>query len=216
MRYSGVLFDLYGTLVPPFRRREHTEMIRECAEQLGIPFDDCHRGWGETFPRRMRGEFASVGDNFVWVLRQMDRRANRRALARAEATYGQFAVEGLQPVAGAVEMLECLRSRGLRIGHVSNCAPDIPGLWGQSVLANYFDHCAFSYQVGAMKPDAAIYQAALDALGLVPSKRSMSGTGATRNSPAPPGVGCTRSWSPWISRIRTMPGAPMWRAGRDR
>ena len=178
MRYPGVLFDLYGTLVPPFRMREHTEMIRECAAQLGLPFEACHRGWGESFPRRMRGEFASVADNFHWVLRQANRRATRGALARAGASYGRFAAEGLQPVAGAVEMLECLSSRGLRIGLVSNCAPDIPWLWGQSILAKYFGYCAFSCQVGAMKPEAAIYHAALDALGLMPDETLYVGDGS--------------------------------------
>jgi putative hydrolase of the HAD superfamily len=178
VRYSGVLFDLYGTLVPPFRMREHVEMIRQCAEQLGLPFEDCHRYWGQTFPQRMRGEFAGAADNFAWVLRQMDRRATRGALARAEAIYAQFAAEGLQPVAGAVEMLACLRSRGLRIGLVSNCAPDIPALWAQSVLAQYFDHCAFSCQVRAVKPEAAIYQAALDALGLAPGETLYVGDGS--------------------------------------
>jgi putative hydrolase of the HAD superfamily len=178
VRYSGVLFDLYGTLVPPFRMREHTEMIRQCAEQLGLSFDDCHRSWGETLPHRMRGKFAGAADNFAWVLRQSDRRATRRALARAEAIYGRFAAQGLEPVAGAVEMLACLRSRGLRVGLVSNCAPDIPALWAQSVLAKYFDHCAFSCQVGAMKPEAAIYQAALDALGLAPGETLYVGDGS--------------------------------------
>ncbi len=178
MRCSGVLFDLYGTLVTPFRMREHAQMIRECAQQLGLPFEECHRYWGETFPRRMRGEFASVADNFAWVLRQMHRQATGDALACAEAIHGRFAAEGLQPVAGAVEMLEGLRSRGLRIGLVSNCAPDVPVLWGQSVLASYFDHCAFSCQVGAMKPAAAIYRAALDALGLAPSETLYVGDGS--------------------------------------
>jgi putative hydrolase of the HAD superfamily len=172
------LFDLYGTLVSPFRMREHTEMIRQCAEQLGLPFDDCHHHWGQTFPQRMRGEFAGAADNFAWVLRQLDRRATHRALARAEATYARFAAEGLEPVAGAVELLDCLHSRGLRIGLVSNCAPDIPGLWAQSILAQYFDHCAFSCQVGAVKPEAAIYRAALHALDLAPGDTLYVGDGS--------------------------------------
>src|SRR4051812_21191843 len=43
VRCSGILFDLFGTLVAPFRMREHTEAIRECAELLGIGFEECHR-----------------------------------------------------------------------------------------------------------------------------------------------------------------------------
>ena len=41
MRYSGVLFDLFGTLVAPFRMREHMDALRECAQHLAtqLPAD---------------------------------------------------------------------------------------------------------------------------------------------------------------------------------
>jgi putative hydrolase of the HAD superfamily len=178
MRYSGVLFDLFGTLIAPFRMREHMDALRECAHQLGISFDDCHRYWGETFPRRARGEFASVTDNFNWIARQLGQRLAPQALTKAEAVYERFTTAGLVPVAGALETLAWLRARGLRLGLVSNCAPDIPRLWSTSVFAPYFDHCAFSCQVGAVKPEPAIYRAALDALGLCPEQTLYIGDGS--------------------------------------
>ena len=46
MRYSGVLFDLFGTLIPPFRMREHMDVLRECAQTLEISFEACYRHWG--------------------------------------------------------------------------------------------------------------------------------------------------------------------------
>src|SRR5262245_29166305 len=64
MRYAGVLFDLFGTLIPPFRRREHMEVLRACAQVLGLSFDACYRCWGETYLQRTRGEFVSIADNF--------------------------------------------------------------------------------------------------------------------------------------------------------
>ena len=73
MRYSGVLFDLFGTLIPPFRMREHRDVLRECAQTLGISFEACYRHWGETYLQRTRGEFVSVADTFCWVARQMER-----------------------------------------------------------------------------------------------------------------------------------------------
>jgi hypothetical protein len=33
---TGVLFDLFGTIVPPFRMREHKDAIRQCADCMGI------------------------------------------------------------------------------------------------------------------------------------------------------------------------------------
>jgi putative hydrolase of the HAD superfamily len=108
----------------------------------------------------------SVADNFRWIARQTGRRLTPQGLTQAEAVYEQFTAESLVLVAGAIEILEWLTACGLRIGLVSNCAPDIPRLWSTSVFARYFAYCAFSCQVGAVKPDPAIYRAALDALHL--------------------------------------------------
>ena len=178
VRYSGVLFDLFGTLVAPFRMREHMDALRECAHHLGISFEDCHRYWGETFSRRVRGELVSVADNFEWIARHIGQRLTPHALTKAEDVYERFTTEGLVPVAGAVETLEWLTSRGLRVGLVSNCAPDIPRVWSTSVLAQYFDYCAFSCQVGAVKPEPEIYRAALDALRLLPDQTLYIGDGS--------------------------------------
>jgi|SRR6266487_6579305 len=178
MRYSGVLCDLFGTLIPPFRMREHMDALRECALTLGLSFAECHWHWGETFPQRTRGEFVSVVDNFRWIARQTGRRLTPQALTQAEAVYERFTAESLVPVAGAIETLEWLTACGLRIGLVSNCAPDIPRMWSTSVFAKYFDYCAFSCQGGAVKPDPAIYRAALDSLRLLPDQTLYVGDGS--------------------------------------
>jgi putative hydrolase of the HAD superfamily len=173
-----VLFDLFGTLIAPFRMREHRDVIRDCADLLGIGFDDCHRGNIETFPQRIRGEFATMGDNFDWIMQQLGHRATDHALAQAVERYEQFTIASLVPVAGALDLLEWLTSRGVQVGLVTNCAPDIPHVWGRSAFAPYFNHCAFSCEVGAVKPDPAIYRAALDALNLQPAKTLYVGDGS--------------------------------------
>src|SRR5205085_12334024 len=105
-------------------------------------FEECHRMMGETFPRRMRGEFAGVADNLAWIARQRGRRVSRPTLARVEAVCDRFTAECLQPLAGGIGVLETLALRGVRLGLVTNCAPDIPRVWRQSVFAPYFGSCA--------------------------------------------------------------------------
>jgi putative hydrolase of the HAD superfamily len=178
MRYAGVLFDLCGTLIPPFRMREHIEVLRECAQTLGLSFDACYRCWGETYLQRPRGEFVSVADNFRWVARQTRAHLTPQALVHAETVYERFTAESLVPVVGAIETLAWLTACGLRLGLVSNCAADMPRAWSTSALAPYFDYCAFSCQVGAVKPDPAIYQAALDVLSLPPERTLSVGDGS--------------------------------------
>jgi putative hydrolase of the HAD superfamily len=166
MRYTGVLFELFGTLIPPFRMREPRAVLQECAEILGLNFAECYHHWGETYRQRTRGEFASVAENFRWGAQQTGRHLPSQALAHAEAVYARFTAESLVPVADAIETLEWLTAAGRRIGLVSNCAVDMPHVWSTSVFAKYFAYCAFSCHVGAVKPDPVSYRAALDALRL--------------------------------------------------
>lgn len=178
MRYDGVLFDLFGTLVPPFRRREHEAAIRRCAGHLGIDPEECHRGWTGSYRPRIGGRIASVEENFALILRHLGRPADDRLLAGAAEIYQAHSIEGLAPLDGALELLDTLRARGLRIGLVSNCAPDIPEIWERTSLAPRFDHCAFSCRIGIVKPLPGIYRAALDALDLAPERTLYIGDGS--------------------------------------
>src|SRR5829696_4593469 len=66
-------------------------------------------------------------------------------------------------------LLEALRRRGLALGVVSNAA-DSPELLrrelAESGIAERIDHAVFASEVGRRKPDAKIFESALDALGV--------------------------------------------------
>ncbi|MFI7068843.1 HAD family hydrolase [Micromonospora sediminicola] len=181
--FDAVLFDLYGTLVAPFRRREHTVALRACADILGVDVDVCHTAWVASFPRRISGEFSSVADNFRWICREAGREASPESAAAAQERYLEFTREGLRPVPGALELLDWLRTRGTPVGLVSNCAPDVPLVWPESALAPYFKYCAFSCQVGAVKPAREIYEDALRALAVEPERVLYIGDGSDQELP---------------------------------
>jgi HAD superfamily hydrolase (TIGR01549 family) len=65
-----------------------------------------------------------------------------------------------------------LRSAGYRLGILSNTCPAhwefVAGRY--ELLRAYFEPCVLSYEVGVMKPDPAIYQAAAGRAG-VPGER---------------------------------------------
>ena len=61
---------------------------------------------------------------------------------------------------------------------MSNCAADIPRVWSKLGIAKYIDHCVFSCQVGAVKPEPEIYRSALDALNLLPNETLYVGDGS--------------------------------------
>lgn len=63
-----------------------------------------------------------------------------------------------------------MRQRGIRIALVSNCAPNTGPLLQALGLTDVADHVVLSCDVGAVKPDATIYRAALRALGVDPTE----------------------------------------------
>jgi putative hydrolase of the HAD superfamily len=66
-------------------------------------------------------------------------------------------------------LLEALRRRGLALGVVSNAA-DSPELLrrelAESGIAERIDHAVFASELGRRKPDAEIFESALEALGV--------------------------------------------------
>ncbi len=68
------------------------------------------------------------------------------------------------------ESLSRLRAAGLRLGIVSNSDGRVEQALAVSGLRDYFDVVIDSSLVGVEKPDPAIFQAALDALGVGPEE----------------------------------------------
>jgi len=75
----------------------------------------------------------------------------------------------------AAPVLRRLRRRGVRTAVLSNIGVDPRPALARSGLAGLYDAEVFSYEVGTVKPDRAIFQMAADALGLAPRELLMVG-----------------------------------------
>lgn len=64
------------------------------------------------------------------------------------------------------EVLTTLRSRGLKLGVISNWDPRLPDLLRDLGLACFFDAIVFSSEVGAEKPNSRLFEEALRRLGV--------------------------------------------------
>lgn len=71
-----------------------------------------------------------------------------------------------------------IKRRGLRLGLLSDCAPEDAAPWPASPLAPLFDAAVFSYQVGTAKPDPACYHIVCARLGVPPAQALFVGDGA--------------------------------------
>jgi len=69
----------------------------------------------------------------------------------------------------SIPVLRALRARGVRTALVSNCSRSTRPVVDDLGLEREMDAVVLSFEVGAAKPDAAIYRAALDRLGSEPA-----------------------------------------------
>jgi HAD superfamily hydrolase (TIGR01549 family) len=98
------------------------------------------------------------------------------ARALAEAIYEQT-LEPAQwvPYADAAATLAGLAERGIRVGVISNIGFDLREILHTHGFGALTDTLTQSYEVGVMKPDARIFQAALDRFGVQPEMALMVG-----------------------------------------
>lgn len=85
------------------------------------------------------------------------------------------AADGWSPYPDVRPTLESLRSAGARIGIVSNIGWNIRKSFVHHGLADLVDAFVLSYEVGHVKPEPAIWAAALDALGATAGETLMVG-----------------------------------------
>jgi putative hydrolase of the HAD superfamily len=169
--YDAVLLDLYDTIVWSewFRLRD------AIAERIGDDMEAVRlqKAFEQTRPARGVGRFGSVEGDMAAVL--------KAAGVAYDATLSEELVElerahlenGVHLYDDALPVLASLRERGIKTALVSNCShstrPVVEGLG----LDSAFDRIILSFEVRAMKPDPAIYRAALEQLGGIAPERAV-------------------------------------------
>ena len=91
------------------------------------------------------------------------------------------------------QTLQALHGHGLKIAVVSNLAKPY-GAPFLKLLPFDLDACAFSYEVGARKPEASIYRDAWEGLGCAPGELLMVGDSLQNDYQAPRELGLHALW----------------------
>lgn len=189
MPYDAVIFDLFGTLIDNFSRREYEGVLDEMADLLGIRREEFAALWLATFDQRALGHLPSVEANIGHCLRTLDAAVDSARVAAAVAVRIGLTERALVPRSGAVETLGCLRAAGYRLGLISDCSSEVPLLWPATPFATLFDAELFSCQVGLKKPDPRIYHLACDQLGVAMQRCLYVGDGSSRELSGAAAVG---------------------------
>jgi putative hydrolase of the HAD superfamily len=164
----AVIFDLWDTLIDfdPAIGRAFQDRV---AERLGRDPDELATLWLEGRARRESGPLR----DYLLELGAEEDAAEELAALRLESTRPL-----LKPRPGALDTLAQLRRRGYLLGLITVCSEDVEQLWEETPFAGMFDATVFSCSAGMRKPDARIYQLALDQLGIDPGEAIFVGDGA--------------------------------------
>jgi putative hydrolase of the HAD superfamily len=180
MKIGAVVFDLFGTLVPPFSLPGHRALVSSMATLLSVPVDVFEEAWGAAYPERGTGA-ATPAEQMVEISRCFGQVELQEAIvADAMDLRVAFFRRTLQPRRDSVEVLRALRERALKLGVVSDCSCEAPLVWPTTQLASLIDVAVFSCEIGCRKPDPKIYRAATEALEVPPSRCLYVGDGGSQ------------------------------------
>ena len=156
------------------------------------------RKWYWSDPERHREGRADLRAATRRIVQQglVDVGYDRPELAQAIAErYRDLRDQSIHLIQGAVEALERLGARGVRLGLVTNgTGPDQRAKIERFDLARHFDHILIEGEFGCGKPDTRVYHAAMDALRSHPAETWFVGDNLEWDVAAPQRLGLSAIW----------------------
>ncbi len=177
-RFAAVVFDLFGTLVYEFPRREWDEWLDTAAAVLEVDAEPFHGAWRATAIDRQTGRAGDIEANIRTVAARAGAWPTDAQITEVLESRAELYRKWFVPRPGAEEILRELRRRGMPTALISMCAPDTPALWRGGPLAGSIDVEVFSCEVMLRKPDPEIYRLAAERLGVDPAACLYVGDGA--------------------------------------
>ena len=167
MKFTAVIFDLFGTLVDDFGSSAG-QMNQELAAALGVPYEPFMQLWSQTLQMRAIGAFQTVEASIEHVCLAMEMQVGAEQIKKAVEIRLQYIRQALKPRPNAEATLAQLKHQGHKLGLLSNCSIEIPILWRETAFANLIDTPIFSSRARLQKPDPRIYQLACERLDVMP------------------------------------------------
>jgi putative hydrolase of the HAD superfamily len=159
----AVLLDLYDTLV----WSDWWGWQEQLASTLGVTHEAVGSAFTVTRPARSTGAFPDANEDLAAVVRAAGIEPDPGLVSRLRALeVAHIEGGGIKLYDDSLPAVRELRVRGARTALVSNCSHNTRPLVEQLELDEEFDEVVLSVEVGAMKPDPAIYRLTLERLGI--------------------------------------------------
>jgi putative hydrolase of the HAD superfamily len=179
-RYKAVIFDLFGTLVDNFTVPEYQRVLAEMSAVLKAPTDRFSQLWRDTFRLRTNGTHRTHQDSIRYICRELGLTVTEGQVEEAAALRLAYTIKALKPRPQAVPVIKKLKSMGYKVGLISDCSPETPAAWSQTLFRGLFDVTVFSCKAGMKKPDPRIYRLATEGLKVKPEDCLYIGDGSSQ------------------------------------
>jgi len=216
---KAILFDLDSTILEYDDPEEcWLAVCREFAPEVGVAVESLLRAivaardwqWGDSERHRQarltlietRRRIAESALSSLGI--------ENMALAHTLGdTYARMRDGGARLAPRAADILVHFRSRGVRLGLVTNGASELQrAKIGRFGLAGYFHHIQVEGEFGAGKPDDSVFRHALSRLGVGADEAWMVGDDLDRDIAGAQGVGIYAVWVDWRGH-GLPPGSPV-------
>jgi putative hydrolase of the HAD superfamily len=160
MTIKAVFFDFGGVIA----RTEYQAPRQHLAERLGMEYEDLEK-LVFAGPSSLKASVGEMSAEAHWgvVIKRLKRPASETETIRDEFFAGDVIDREI------VDYLRSLRSDYF-VGLISNAWPDLRDYITEQKIDEAFDHMVISAEVGVMKPEARIYQIALEQGGVSPNE----------------------------------------------
>ena len=166
---DAVLLDLYDTVA----EGAWGDLARLVIDRIGVERDTLFAAFDETRPARSVGAFGSAEGDLAAVIAACGVEPDPAVVAELVALERDILPSRARLFEDSLPVVRSLRDHGIQTALISNCSHSTRPIVDALGLESEFDHVLLSFEVGAAKPDPAIYEEALDRVGKVDAGRAV-------------------------------------------
>jgi len=167
---DAVVLDLFGTLVGAPTPAERSHAATRLARVIGCDPPDVEDYFLAAWQVRHDGTLAAVSALAAHLIRAVGGRDS--VVDPVVHELCDLGRARLVPDTSVVQTLISLRSKGFRLGVLSDASAEIVATWPTGRLATVVDAAVFSCAAGRTKPDQRLYARVSGELG-VPARRTL-------------------------------------------
>lgn len=168
---------------------------------MGLEDDVYKKAWSDRMDRRMTGAYIDHKSVLRDILECNNQNVDENIIEEIHQQRVRVkTVPFLHIDNEIIKTLHILRDMNIKIGLISNCAPEEVEGWSKSALANLFDDIIFSCEVKYAKPNPQIYLTGCGNLNVSPQDSIFIGDGGSNELQGATNVGMNAYQATWFQR----------------